>query len=59
MVALPFRKISFVTSSTSPNLLTELHRGAIIRVKFGEVMRKLYSQNFTLSIGLDEVFKGR
>jgi len=59
MVALPFRKFSFVTSSTSSNPLTKLHRNAIIRVKFGEVMRKLYSQNFTLSIGLDEVLRGR
>nr|DAW01773.1 MAG TPA: hypothetical protein [Caudoviricetes sp.] len=39
--------------------MTKLHRNAIIRVKFGEVMRKLYSQNFTLSIGLDEVLRGR
>nr|DAF29458.1 MAG TPA: hypothetical protein [Caudoviricetes sp.] len=30
MVALPFRKFFFVTSSTSPNLLTKLHRSAII-----------------------------
>nr|DAY07163.1 MAG TPA: hypothetical protein [Caudoviricetes sp.] len=30
-----------------------------MRMKFDEVITRLYVRNFTLSIGKDEVFKGR
>lgn len=59
MVALPFIFSLFITSSTSSNILTELHLGAIIRVKFGEVISLLYVSNFILSMGKDEVLQGR